>query len=225
MPAPLTAYVLADDRIYALPDRLRATLAAALALCLQAGGPIALDELAALRRRSVATVHRHLRELARQGWPLLRRQGSALWVDASDIPLATALPGRDDTADTVSGVKTDRTASAGPEEKKEEKAAAAEGRMAAAADLDSACSPAEAERELIEVGVYPQLAAELARLAWATPMLVHRCITTLRARPDVRNLPGLVVTVLRNRESATRAAQAAPEVGRASCRERVSNCV
>lgn len=206
-----TTVILVDAGVAGLRDPLRVTLETAVSLCREAGGPVTLLALSAARRRAPATVQGHLRALARLGWPLRRREGRAVWIDAARLPLAAerALTGGDDAA-----VKKDRFAAHARDI--QIKAARREEEEAAAASSEGETAPQEGRiartaQALKAVGVYPELAVQLARLPWVTADLVRRCALALEARRDVRNLPGLLVRVLRNKGDAIALARSAPE--------------
>ncbi len=260
MTAPMTALVLADDRILRLRDPLRATLATALTLGLRVGAPLTLPELAAARHRAPATVRRHLRALAALGWPLLIRRDRLLLVDAQQVALRAVAPsppapatptsgqgratdepvggerasaqpqpaGWDESpaAHAAAGVKMDTPAAVGRDieqkDPREDQEAAAEEAAAqasaAAASLDSptggpqaAGQAQQARAALVELGVYPETATDLARLPWATPLLVRRCAAALATRPQIHSLAGVLVKVLRNRDGAVALARSAPQ--------------
>jgi hypothetical protein len=229
MPDSLPALVLADPRIMALRDPLRATLETALILCHHAGAPVPLLALAKERRRAPATLRRHLGALARLGWPLRRREGHALWVDATALGLATpaarSTPPNEMPPAPPLNVKNDTPAPLGHEikieaESKEEEASSSSlsGSSLSSptappqAPADDEASRREVVRALAELGVYLELAASLARLPWVTLPLVRRCGAALAGRRGVRNLPGLLIKVLRQRDDAIALARSAPRL-------------
>ncbi len=65
---------------------------------------------------------------------------------------------------------------------------------------DASSAAAGVVRRLVEAGVYPGLAQQLAHLPWVTLEVVDAWIAALRAERGVRQVGGLLVGILRNRE-------------------------